>query len=52
MSKVGSNRLFLLLETLNNSILNDMRNRQVNANIDLEQLTDRVFPQIFRNIFI
>jgi len=37
MAKVGSNRLFLCLENLNKSIINDIQNRNVNNNTDYSE---------------
>ena len=33
-AKVGSSKLYLMLETLNDSLLNDMRNRQYDENME------------------
>lgn len=41
-SKVGSNKLYLQLENLNNGILNDFSNRQYNEEMKSEQAIEKV----------
>jgi len=37
MTKVGSNRLFLSLENLNKTIVNDIQNRKIDKDTDITE---------------